>query len=65
MGKEPSIETQLRHALRDMRAFKREADTYAETLKRVRRTLDAVSADRDEWKRRFDILLSRDGGDRG
>jgi FtsZ-binding cell division protein ZapB len=52
-------ETEIRNLRRENAQLRRDRDEMKTLAARLGRDLTAVTADRDEWKRRFDILLAR------
>lgn len=59
MGKSPSLETELRHAKRDIKTLRDRASVLLLERDSYRVRASKAEAEAAEWQRRFDLLLGK------
>lgn len=60
MSKPPSEKTQIRNLQRELRISSDEVYKLRGDVRELTIRCEALLKDRDEWKRRFDILMNKD-----
>lgn len=59
MSRPPSVATQLRHAMRDIKSLRRSLDIQCGEVERFRGRATKAEQEAAAWKERFDKLLNR------
>lgn len=61
MAREPSTETKLKTALRELSNERKQREFFEGEARRLRAMLAEAQASANEWRQRFDLLLSKVG----
>jgi septal ring factor EnvC (AmiA/AmiB activator) len=59
VSRKPSAETELKTVKRQLRDAEKDRDRYRRESDQVRQFLNQSTAQIEEWKNRFDLLLAR------